>query len=78
MARTKNSRQRRNDPRMNIAFYDNHLQFCRDMAWKNHQSVTQYVNGLIAQEMANYDRAERERTNKIGEGSCANDPASRR
>lgn len=60
MARTRAGRPPRNDPRMNIAFYDDHMQFCRDMAWKNHQSVTQYVNSLIAQEMEKHNKTEQQ------------------
>lgn len=32
--------------------------FCREMAWKKHQSVTAYVNGLIAKEMEKHDISE--------------------
>lgn len=55
MARPKRSR---NDPRSNIAFYGDHLQFCQAMAWKKHQSVTAFINSVIAQKMAKYDRKE--------------------
>lgn len=53
MPRPKRSR---NDPRSNIAFYGDHLKFCQAMAWQKHQSVTAFVNSLIAQEMAKYNR----------------------
>lgn len=46
------------EPRINIAFYDDHLEFCRAMALKSHQSVTRYVNCLIAQEKAKHNKSE--------------------
>lgn len=61
MARAKSGRER-NDPRINISFYDDHLKFCREIAWRNRQSITAYVNSLIAKEMENYDRAEWDKT----------------
>lgn len=51
-------RPKRNDPRINFAFYGEHLAFCREMAWKKHQSITAYVNELIAKEMEKHDRTE--------------------
>lgn len=54
----KKAKEKRNDPRINMTFYDDHLKFCRFVAYKNHQSITQYVNNLIAQDMAKYDRDE--------------------
>lgn len=51
-------RPKRNDPRINMTFYDDHLEFCREMAWKKHQSVTAYVNELIAKEMEKYNKTE--------------------
>jgi len=51
-------RVKRNFPRINIAFYDDHLDFLRYVSLKNHLSITQFVNKLVAQEMARYDRAD--------------------
>lgn len=45
-------------PRINLAFYGDNLEFCREMAWKNHQSVTAYVNDLITAEMSKHEKAE--------------------
>lgn len=56
MARKTNIK--RNDPRINLAFYGEHLEFCREMAWKKHQSITAFVNELIAKEMEKHDRSE--------------------
>lgn len=42
---------KRSDPRMVIAFYDQHLDFCKEMARKQHLNVTQYVNSLIRKEI---------------------------
>ena len=58
MPRAKSTRPKRSFPRINLAFYDDHLKFLQYASWKNHQSITQYVNGLIAKDMANYDRTE--------------------
>lgn len=57
MSRSK-SEVKRQDPKMNLAFYDEHLAFCRAMARKKHLSVTQYVNGLIAEEMRKHEQIE--------------------
>lgn len=46
------------DPKMNLTFYDKHLAFCKAMAGKKHLSVTQYVNGLISEEMQKHERSE--------------------
>ena len=69
MPRPKRSR---NDPRSNIAFYGDHLKFCQAMAWQKHQSVTAFVNSLIAKEMTNYDRAEWDHPEAAPEGGTAN------
>ena len=45
-------------PRINLAFYGENLEFCREMAWRNHQSVTAYVNDLIAAEMSKHEKSE--------------------
>lgn len=58
MARPRITRPPRNDPRMNMAFYGDNLAFCREMAWRNRQSITQYVNQLIAQEKEKHDPTE--------------------
>ena len=50
-------RPKRNDPHINMAFYGEHLEFCREMAWKKHQSVTAFVNDLIAAEMAKHNKS---------------------
>lgn len=63
-------RQKRNDPRTNLTFYGEHLQFCQAMAWQKHQSVTAFVNGLIAQEMAKHDREEWDNTAQHKEGNA--------
>lgn len=60
----------RNDPRSNIAFYGDHLKFCQAMAWQKHQSVTAFVNSLIAQEMAKHDREEWDNTAQQKEGNA--------
>lgn len=52
----KKAKEKRNEPRINMTFYDDHLKFCRFVSYKNHQSITQYVNFLIAQDMAKYKR----------------------
>lgn len=52
MARPKSNRPPRNDPRMNLAFYGDNLDFCREMAWKNRLNMTQYINRLIDAEKA--------------------------
>ena len=54
----KVQRPKRNDPRMNMAFYGDNLDFCREMAWQKRMSITQYVNQLIAQEKRKYKPAD--------------------
>ena len=51
-------RLKKNVPRMSMAFYDDHLEYCRVMAMKNNLSITQYVNQLIAKDKASHDPAE--------------------
>lgn len=36
-------------PRINMAFYGDNLEFVREEAWRNKQSITEYVNSLIEQ-----------------------------
>lgn len=48
----------RNDPRMNLAFYDDNLEFCQEMAWRNRMNTTQYINQLISAEKAKHDPAD--------------------
>lgn len=36
-------------PRINMAFYGDNLEFVREAAWRNKQSITEYMNGLIEQ-----------------------------
>lgn len=38
------------NPRINMAFYDDNLEYLREAAWKNRMSVTQYVNYLVAED----------------------------
>lgn len=54
----KTRKKKAPDPRINMAFYDDNLKFAQYASWKNRQSITQFVNSLIAKEMANYDRSE--------------------
>lgn len=58
MPRAKSDQPKRTWPRINLAFYDDHLKFVQYASWKNHQSITQYINSLIAKDMNNYARAE--------------------
>lgn len=51
-------RKKRDDPRMNMTFYGDNLDFCREMADQNDLSITQYVNQLISQEKRKHDPAE--------------------
>ena len=43
------------DPRINMAFYEDNLKFLQYAAWKNRQSITQYVNGLVTRDKENYN-----------------------
>lgn len=36
-------------PRINMAFYGDNLEFVREAAWRNKQSITEYMNSLIEQ-----------------------------
>lgn len=51
---------------MNMTFYGDNLEFCREMADQNDLSVTQYVNQLISQEKRKHNPAEWKRP--AGEG----------
>lgn len=46
---------KRNEPRINMTFYDDNLEFLRHIAWVNHMSITQYVNQLVGKDKAKYD-----------------------
>lgn len=46
------------DPRINLAFYDDNLKFIQYASWKNRVSITAYVNWLIEKDKKNYDRKE--------------------
>ena len=48
------SKKKNDYPRMNMAFYDDNLEFCRAMAEEEHLSITQFVNQLIAHEKRKY------------------------
>lgn len=52
MIKNEKKHHRSRYPRINLAFYDDHLDFCREQALKQHLSITQYVNSLIAREQA--------------------------
>ena len=69
MARSKNKLPKKEYPRINLAFYDDHLKFLRYAAWRNHQSITQYVNGLVEKDMRNYARNEWDLPDPEGEGT---------
>jgi len=67
MGRPKMDPTKKPDPRINIAFYDDNLVFLRHAAWKNHMSITQYVNQLVTKDKANY--APEEWQEQEGEGA---------
>lgn len=46
------------DPRINMAFYEDNLEFLQYAAWKNRMSITQYVNQLIYKDKDNYARSD--------------------
>lgn len=58
MSKSRNGKPARNDPRMNLAFYDDNLEFCQEMAWRNRLNTTQYINQLISAEKAKHDPAD--------------------
>lgn len=37
-------------PRINLAFYDDNLDYVREAAWKNRMSITEYMNHLIQED----------------------------
>lgn len=37
-------------PRINMAFYGDHLDYLKDAAWAARMSVTEYVNALVAED----------------------------
>lgn len=47
---TRYANRKQKHPRINMAFYDDNLDYLRDAAWKAKMSVTEYVNGLIRQD----------------------------
>lgn len=46
---TPKTQRAQKHPRINMAFYGDNLEFVREEAWRNKQSITEYVNGLIEQ-----------------------------
>lgn len=58
MGRPKKDPTKKPDPRINMAFYDDNLEFLQYAAWKNHMSITQYVNLLVSKDKDNYARNE--------------------
>lgn len=55
----ENTLQRKQpNPRINMALYGENLEFLRHAAWKNHMSITAYVNHLVDKDKDNYARNE--------------------
>ena len=46
---TPKTQRAQKHPRINMAFYGDNLEFVREEAWRNKQSITEYVNSLIEQ-----------------------------
>lgn len=46
---TQKTQRAQKHPRINMAFYGDNLEFVREEAWRNKQSITEYVNSLIEQ-----------------------------
>lgn len=46
---TQSTQRAQKHPRINMAFYGDNLEFVREEAWRNKQSITEYVNSLIEQ-----------------------------
>lgn len=57
----KGRKKKAPDPRINMAFYDDNLTFCQFASWKKRQSITQFVNALIEQEKAKYNKEDWEK-----------------
>jgi hypothetical protein len=50
-ARDTQGRQRKQKhPRINMAFYGDHLDYLKETAWEARMSVTEYVNALVAED----------------------------
>lgn len=47
----QNAQRKQKHPRINMAFYDNHLEYLQDAAWRNKMSITEYVNKLVKEDM---------------------------
>lgn len=46
---TQGTQRVQKHPRINMAFYGDNLEFVREAAWRNKQSITEYMNSLIEQ-----------------------------
>ena len=51
-------------PRINLAFYADHLDYVQEAAWENRTSVTGYVNRLIAEDRIRRTEEARDRISK--------------
>lgn len=47
----QDTQRKQKHPRINMAFYDNHLEYLQDVAWRNKMSITEYVNKLVKEDM---------------------------
>ena len=47
--KTQGTQRVQKHPRINMAFYGDNLEFVREDAWRNKQSITEYMNSLIEQ-----------------------------
>lgn len=47
---TQGTQRKQKYPRINMAFYDDNLEYVREAAYKSRMSVTEYVNQLIAED----------------------------
>lgn len=48
MEQPKNRKQKY--PRINLAFYDDNLEYVREAAYQSRMSVTEYINSLITKD----------------------------
>lgn len=47
---TQGQQRKQKHPRINMAFYGDHLDYLKDAAWAARISVTEYVNNLVAED----------------------------
>ena len=63
-AENKQAARKQKYPRINLAFYADHLDYVQEAAWQNRTSVTGYVNRLIAEDRIRRAEEVQERISK--------------